>query len=354
MSVCTILLTAAGGAMVPLAIQQLKASKRHDVKVVAVDVKAGAPAQAIADAFHVVPFGKDPGYADAVLDVARREGVTLVMPWSDEEALALAPRAAAFAALGARLACVDPGTLAIMSDKAATFRHLAAAGVAVPDWRHAATDAELLAAIDALLPVHGAVAVKPEVSRGGRNVFVIRPDADAPMDVDEGRECHLSPQAFRALGADERRALLPAMVMERLFPPAWDIDLLCKDGAVLRSVPRRRVNPAGIPFKGGFVEDVPALHALAAEIARALKLDWLYDIDVLTTAAGEFRVIETNPRPSGSLPATIAAGIDLFDDLISLALGQDLPPATLPTRRLVLPFTSAVISDDSALMGQFQ
>lgn len=350
----TVLLTAAGGAMVPLAIEQMHRSRRHAIRVVAVDIRDGVAAQVAADAFHVVPPGRDSAYADAVLDVVRREGATLVMPWSDEEALALAPHAARFAALGATLACTTPENLSVMSDKAATFRHLGAAGIPVPDWRHAETDAQLMAALDDLMVLHGAVAIKPERSRGGRNVYVVRPDVDAVLDVDEGRECHLSPAAFLALGEEGRRELLPAMVMERLVPPAYDIDILCRGGQVLRSVPRRRVNPAGIPFRGGIVEDLPGLHALAADIARALGLDWLYDIDVFTTRKGAWRVIETNPRPSGSLPATIAAGIDLFDDLVSLAQGQELPPLALPARRLVLPFTAAVVSDDTALLDRYQ
>ncbi len=349
-SKATILLTAGGGAMVPLAIRQMHDSRRHQIRVVAVNTQAGVAAEAMADAFHVVPYGTDPGYVDAVLDIVRRDGVTLVMPWSDEEALALAPHADRFAALGAVLACTTPENLAIMSDKAATFRRLGDVGIPVPDWRHAETDAQLLAALDDLMAVHGAAVVKPERSRGGRNVYVVRPDADTVMDVDEGRECHLSPAAFLALGEEGRRALLPAMVMERLVPPAYDIDILCRRGQVLRCVPRRRINPAGIPFRGGVIENLPELHALAADIARVLNLDWLYDIDVFTTRDGAWRVIETNPRPSGSLPATIAAGIDLFDDLVSLAQGKTLPPLTLPDQRLVLPFTAAIASDDAALL----
>jgi carbamoyl-phosphate synthase large subunit len=337
--------------MVPLAIRQLKESRRHSIRVIAVNEKPGVAAQVMADTFHVVPSGGDSGYADAVLRICESEPGALVLPWSDEEALTLAPKAAEFRMVGATLMCATPETLCMMSDKAASFAHLTQHKIPVPEWHLAHNDEELMGRLDDLLARRGAAAVKPERSRGGRNVYVIRPEEQKRFDIGAGREVHLSPREFQAMTPEARAKLLPALVMERLVPPGYDIDVLCRGGEVLRSVPRRRINPAGIPFMGGVVINHAELHDLATRVVAAFNLDWLYDIDVFSTMSGELRVMETNPRPSGSLPATVAAGIPLFDDLISLAHGEALPPLALPALSLVLPFTDTVATTDSTLIA---
>jgi len=133
---------------------------------------------------------------------------------------------------------------------------------------------------------------------------------------------------------------LPAMVMERLFPPAYDIDVLAQDGEPLRVMPRRRLNPAGVPFTGGVLApDNEPLIALARSVTRALSISWLYDYDVMTDAQGRPMVIEVNPRPSGSIAAAILAGVPFYDDLISLAKGEPLPNIAMPEPVAVVPFT---------------
>ncbi len=132
---------------------------------------------------------------------------------------------------------------------------------------------------------------------------------------------------------------LPAIVMERLFPPAFDIDVLAKDGIMLRAMPRRRLNPAGIPFTGGVLVPQPDLLALAERITAALGLSWLYDYDLMSTRAGMPVPIELNPRPSGSIAAAILAGVPFYDDLISVAKGEPLQAITMPGEIAVIPYT---------------
>lgn len=335
-----ILVTAAGGALAPLNIRLMKAGARHDVEVVAVDLRADAVGRWFADHFETVPAGDDPGYGEAVVDLVTRQGIDLVLPWSDEEALALAAMRDRIAAAGAVLACAATETLGIMNDKGETYRVLEAAGIDCPRWRIAETPEALDAAI-AEIDTGGngdGFVIKPTVGRGNRGTLVVRGDIEGSEHWQDSRELHMDRETFRREQRAAVVAALPVMVMERLYPPAFDIDVLARSGEVLRAVPRRRLNPAGVPFRGSIIDPRADLLDLAGRVTRALDLSWLYDYDIMCRADGSPAILELNPRPSGSIAAAIIAGIPFYDDLISLAKGEALPPRAEIPAIAVIPW----------------
>ena len=52
-------------------------------------------------------------------------------------------------------------------------------------------------------------------------------------------------------------------------------------------MPRRRLNPAGVPFAGGIMVPTDELIGLAKQITAALAVSWLYDYDIMTSADGK-------------------------------------------------------------------
>jgi hypothetical protein len=136
--------------------------------------------------------------------------------------------------------------------------------------------------------------------------------------------------------------------MERLHPPAYDIDVLARNGRVLRAMPRRRLNPAGVPYTGSILTPSGSLLEIAARITQALELSWLYDFDLMTNAAGDAVAIEVNPRPSGSIAAAILAGVPFYDDLIALANGLPLANVKMPAEATVIPFMDCIVAPAGA------
>jgi carbamoylphosphate synthase large subunit len=343
------LVTAAGGALAPLNIRLMKASQRHDVWVAAVDTNEDAVGRHFADHFTVVPKGDDPGYADAVAEIVKQNDIDIVLPWSDEEALSLAGNRERIEETGAVLTCTSSATLQMMNDKAVSFRVLEDAGISVPDWSVAEDKESLQTAIDRYRSEKRDFVVKPIVARGNRGTFVIRQDVDEISNYLGSRELHMNYDAFMREYYDESVSYLPNMVMERLFPPAYDIDVLAQGGRMLRVMPRERMNPAGIPFTGGILRPRENLLTLAERVTAVLKLDWLYDYDLMTRQDGEPVVIELNPRPSGSIAAAILAGVPFYEDLISLTKGEPLPEVEMPSELSVVPYIDcSIVSSASA------
>jgi carbamoyl-phosphate synthase large subunit len=340
----TILVTATGGGLSAQSIALMKASRRHDVRVVAVNAGESATARAVADEFHVVPRGSEAGYVEAIADIARRCSVDLVLPWSDEEALALAAARERIEHHGTRLACANADMLRMMSDKARCYAFLSERGVPVPESYDCASVEELEAALGRFYEI-GEFAIKPKQSRGNRGIVVVRSDVSGVRLSHSGREQHMDFSTFREECRRTLDARLPLVVSQRMREPAYDIDVLADGGLALRVVPRRRHNPEGMPFLGNTIVNDPALVALGQQVASAVGLSWLYDFDVMVDDSGNPTVIECNPRPSGSCAASVVAGVPLFDDLISYAKGEILAPQShLPAEVRVLPTTSLMVA----------
>jgi spore coat polysaccharide biosynthesis protein SpsF (cytidylyltransferase family)/biotin carboxylase/RimJ/RimL family protein N-acetyltransferase len=336
----TVLVTAASGPNVPQAIRYFKASNRHALRVIAVDMKPKGAAGHFADAFLQVPAGTDSGYVQAISAIADSYDVDLILPWSDEEALALANARQPIEERGIILACAPAELLRDMSDKAKACAWLSSLSLPVGQWTRADSREAIAEVVRAIAGRTGEAAIKPANSRGGRNIFVIRKDVRGAKSVNYGRETHLDLATFLDEFLDAAAALVPVVVMERLFEPIFDIDVLAWQGEAKRIVPRRRHNPGGVPFEGNDVLPDAKLIELGRRTAKAIGLNWLYDFDVMTDAQGNPVLIELNPRPSGSMPASIAAGVPLLDDLISLAKGEPLPDVTVPVAQTVVPYAA--------------
>jgi len=342
--VIRLLVTCAGGDLVSDSIHLMRAC-RSDLFIVGVDRSPNAAGKYWCDAFHVVPGGAEPDYLDAILDLVHQHGVNLVLPWSDEEAIVMARHRDRFEAAGVALVCAPLEAIEVMSDKSRFYHLLAREKVAVPQFRDAASTQEIEQAYADLRDAGVRdMVVKPARSRGGRNVFLISEALRECQTYNGGRELHMGPDAFFKDYLHEAASHAPVVVMERLYAPAYDIDILAHCGRALRVVPRRRLNPAGIPAWGNVIEADPALVEIGHSVARALNLSWLYDCDVMQTHEGRYVAIEMNPRPSGSVSVAVTAGIPLFADLFDLADGKtELAPCVLPAGRKVVTYLTARI-----------
>lgn len=339
-----IIVTAVGGTLAPLNIRLLKQARHGEVWVLGVDTRADAIGRYFADAFAVVPRGDKAGYADAILALVAKHKINLILPLSDEEALALAANRARFDAAGATLACAPLETLQLMSDKFATYELLAKSGIAMPAYVLVNSPTALASAVDRFAKEFGEFAVKPVTARGNRGTVVVRKDVQGAHPYMGSRELHMDFDTFRREHLQAMPA--PAIVMERLFAPAYDIDVLARDGQMLRAMPRKRINPAGAPFAGSTLTPSRPLLELAERITAVLKLSWLYDYDIMTSAAGDPVAIEINPRSSGSIAAAILAGEPFYDDLFALALGEPLSSRRVTTETTVLPFMDCLVLPD--------
>lgn len=332
-----ILITCVGGTMVPIALRWLADHSRVPFEVHGADVNDAPLAIAHLEKFHRIPMGEDKGYVDAMFSIAEREGIRVIVPWSDGEAFALAGAASRFKDIGCEILTSSAEVMSVIGDKLATYQALSAGGLAVP--QHCVIDSadELGDVIERYGYPGRSVIVKPIDGRGGRGLFVLLGHDVTPPWLGAGRrERRLTEEEFSAI--DQRQLVTGrTLVMPCLHEPVFDADVLAQNGTVQAVVIRRRHNPAGIPWTGNTICRNPKFEAYARKVTEILNLDGAHDIDLMSDDKGNPALLEVNPRMSGSMPATLMAGIGFLDAALVGRLGIELP-VTLPDHDVeVLP-----------------
>jgi carbamoyl-phosphate synthase large subunit len=290
-----VLVTGAGGPAGVAVIRRLVALGH---RVVAADADGAAPGNRLAPTGVLLPRADHPRYTDALIGVATAFGVDALISTVAEELPALTGAAARLSENGIATWLPDREAVDLCCDKAAFAERMHAA--AVP---HPAT----AATAGALLDVPGPWVVKPRAGRGSRGVQLL----DDPERV-----------------VDALRAEPDLIAQTRLEGREFTADaLVARDGRLLTVVPRwREETKAGISVKGTTFESAAVTEVVAAALA-AVGLTGPANVQGFVADDGSTTVVEINPRFSGGLPLTLAAGADV----VSLYLrGVRDPAADLP------------------------
>jgi carbamoyl-phosphate synthase large subunit len=329
-----------GGDLAPEFILAIKGSKVYDVEVIGVDVNPNASGELFADYFYQVPMGDASNYIETILDIVKKHKINLILPGSDGEALALSIKKDSFLQEQCQIATIDSLNLQLLSDKSVQYKALQDAGVAIAKWQKAETIEELNHSVLQFFDEFEELVIKPCISRGNRGVIVLRPELKTVENYLGARELHMNLETYQTKYQKSYQEYLPAIVMQRLLEPAYDLDVLGWKGNPIIVVPRKRHNPVGIPFTGNTIINSPELIKLGEQVIKAFDLSWMYDVDVMTASDGKPYVLEVNPRYSGSCPSSIIAGIPLFDALIALAKNDNIPTMKIPQNKEVIPYTA--------------
>jgi carbamoyl-phosphate synthase large subunit len=292
-------LITAGSRRVPLVqgFQRALSQSANGGVVIVTDVNEMSPAVYAADRAYRVGLSKDPGYIDQILAIAIGEGVRLVVPTIDDELTIFGEARPRFAEHGILVAVSRPETSALCDDKFATCGELARRGVAAArSWQPDGLPA------NPTFPLF----VKPRRGRGSVGAHAIRNARELAFFLDyvDG-----------------------PIIQEYLHGPEYTLDVLCDfSGRPVSIVPRRRDHiRAGVIDRGYTVHD-PALMALAQACTTALPFFGAINIQC-RVVDGRPVVFEINPRFSGGIPLTIAAGADFPRMLVDLAAGRPVAPA---------------------------
>jgi carbamoyl-phosphate synthase large subunit len=283
---------------VPLvqAFQAAIAASGRPGRVVVTDVNPLSPAVHVAERWYHVPIATSPDYLDAIISICQAERISLIVPTIDDELELFASAAKWFLARGIRVAVSPEWTSRACNDKLTACRFLRDKGIrAAESWLLEELPAE------PAFPLF----IKPRFGRGGVGAFRIRDARDL---------------AFFSTYVDA------PIIQEFLDGPEYTIDLFCDfNHRPLAIVPRERaVVRAGVMDRGRTVHD-PALIGLAQSVAAAMPFLGAVNIQC-RVVAGVPVVFEINPRFSGGIPLTIAAGADFPAMLLDLTLGRKVAP----------------------------
>jgi carbamoyl-phosphate synthase large subunit len=338
------MVTASGAPGTAALLRALRENGEREVRLVGTDMSAQAIGRHLCDSFHVVPAGSDPGFADAMLEVAEREGADAVLPQSSFDLLGLAEARDRFEAA---VLVASPEAIRRSNDKADSYAMLDAIGVRGPAWRRVRGGEAVAGAARELGYPGEDVALKPVFSSGSRGFRILSASADRREQLLTNR-----PGVAEALRLEDLLELLgdndtELLVMELARGKERTVDGFAETGRIVLGHPKtREAMRAGLAMYFETLDD-PELMEVADKIVAELRLDHFFNIQLV----GD-HVIEVNPRIS-----TIVYQDDLNLPYLGVkhALGElsdedveEARPRIRPTRRVLRYFDQVEWDDPSA------
>ena len=278
-----VLVTGAGGAA-GVAVARALGNAGHDV--IAADPDPLAAGRHLAVAEVDVPMATDPTFAATIVGAVARHRVDAIVCTVAEEMPSLWAAHDDVTAAGAALWLSPADAVEACIDKQRFAKVAHAAGLPIPATSFGAPDG-----------VPGPWVVKPRFGRGSRDVH----------HVDEVRDL-----------APTLRRTPDAIVQTRCRGTEFTVDVLVdRDGDLACAVPRWRLETkAGISTKGLTFSDLRVTELVRATVDAfglegAINVQGFFAPDDRVTPV---RLVEVNPRFSGGLPLSLAAGADLVGE----------------------------------------
>src|SRR3954471_14316277 len=165
------MVTASGAPGTAALLRGLRENGERPVRLVGTDMSERAIGRHLCDAFHLVPAGSDPGFADALLEICEKEAVDAILPQSSFDLPGLAAAKERFEGIAVLVA--SPEAIRRSNDKAETYALLDRIGVRAPAWRRVAGGEAVAAAAQELGYPDEEVCFKPVFSSGSRGFRVL-------------------------------------------------------------------------------------------------------------------------------------------------------------------------------------
>ncbi|MBF0170608.1 MAG: ATP-grasp domain-containing protein [Nitrospinae bacterium] len=247
---------------------------------------------------HMVPFSDSPSYLPRLLEICQQEHIRLVVPTIDEELINFGSWKEEFVRNGAIPLVSDTTVGRICRDKFQTARWFG-------EHQFPFATTWLPGDIDpakAKYPLF----IKPRKGRGSVGAHMIKNERELRFFVDYVED---------------------PVIQTYLHGSEFTVDVLAGlDGRILSVVPRQRmVIRSGVCDRGQTVMD-KELIALCARICETMQVVGPVNLQ-LKKQRGKATFFEVNPRFSGAIQLTVAAGADFFRMIVEEALGRNPAPA---------------------------
>jgi carbamoyl-phosphate synthase large subunit len=292
------IVTGAGGAAGVAVIRALSA---RGVRVIAADADAMAAGLRLVDSGSTVPTCADPTFLERICQLARETGAGVLISTIAEEMPQLARGHARLAAAGLRTWLPAPEVVETCIDKWRFALAVRSAGISAP-----------ATALGHARKVPGPWIVKPRFGRGSRHVYTADSEDELQWTL--------------------RRVPEP-IVQTRLAGREFTVDCLVgRDGKLAGAVPRWRLETkAGISTRGATFVSEAVVEGVRGLLA-SLGLRGPANVQGFVATDGSVSFVEVNPRFSGGLPLSLAAGADLVGEYLRGVVGLPIDPHRLEYR----------------------
>ena len=234
------------------------------------------------DRFHVVPLPQDPGYADALVAIARREGVDVYVPVCSPVSAYYDAQAKKALSEYCEVLHFDPETLHTLDDKAAFAATAEALGLRVPESHRITRPGQV-----------------PEIVDGRDRTFVLK-----SIPYDPVRRLDLTPLPRPTPAAT--RAFVEALPISSDHPWVLQEFVTGQEYCTHSTVRGGRVQLHACCESSAFqinyaMVDKPEIEAWVTRFVGALELTGQASLDFIQAGDGTVYAIECNPRTHSAI-----------------------------------------------------
>ena len=316
-----ILFTSVGGPLFPVLLKFLKKDKQLKIThVVGIDRRKISNIINL-NKFYLVKDNNKYKYIKKIINICIEEKIKLIVPYSDTEAKIISQFKNKLSNLGIKSLVNNYSTIKKIENKCVTYNILKKKKIKVPIFKKIKNIIQLKKALIEFNYPEKGIVLKPINNAGGRGVIILNGKKfKSESLLLKGKRIQLINKEKKTF-SKKLFKYGDLMMMEILKAPAYDVDNFNfkKDNLI---VIRRRINPAGIPYKGNYIINNKKIEQYCRKISTTLKLKYLTDIDLLTGKNNEPLLLEVNPRPSGSSVVSYFAGIPLFSYCIAKVMNK--------------------------------
>ena len=266
-----------------------------------------------------VPMGDSKEYIKRLYDIVDQYSIKFIIPSSDEEALTLSKNKKNLKKIECIPLCSNYEVLELINNKAKTYDICKSNKIPIADYKIVKNMDELISTIDYFRDNYSNFVLKPNDDRGSRGIYVVSKNRQKTEKI--GREIHISfDEFYKNIGLFFKN-FKDYIVMEMLLTPCHDVDVLCNNGELVEMILRKRIKSI-FPNEGHEIISNSNLYSEVKKICKIFNLNYLHDLDFMPDENGKLKLIEINPRISGSTIISCVLGYKLFDNLIALAQNQ--------------------------------
>jgi len=316
----TVIVTACGAPGGPGIIKALRQVKERNIRIVGTDANSIASGLLLSDEAYVVPQGQSKSYISAMSKLAKKTKADVILPLSSMELLPLSKNRATFGDV--KVVVNKERSLEIALNKRKCYEYLKGRNIPLPDYVVVHDYEEFVEAVHALGYPKKTVCFKPPVSKGQRGFRILREDVDLRKLLLETKPDNTI-TTLKSVSNILSKGFRELLVMEYLAGPEYSVDSLVKNGKSLVVIPRRRVETRLGISSVGVVEKNDEVIEVVKKINRAFKFDYNINVQLKYSTDGTPNLVEINPRVSGTICLSAAAGPNLPYLAIKLSLKEN-------------------------------
>ena len=319
-----ILMTGGGAPGAAGIIKCLREEKSF--RIVVADANPEVVGKHLGDHFETIPLADSPDFIDNILSVCKKNNIHLVLPLVTKELIPFAERIKEFDVLDIKVLVSTLSSLEIANDKGKLYEFLQWRGIPVPAFKIVETVQQFKEAVTALGYPTNQLCFKPCIANGSRGFRVLSEEINELDLLFNHKPASTFLRLSKAIDILSSGTFPELLVAEYLPGEEYSVDCLANHGDPVIIVPRlrkRMIN--GISVEGELVEEKNII-VYCRQIIKELQLHGNIGIQVKKSSAGQFLMLEINPRVQGTIAAVLGGGVNLPVLAVKQELG--LPVST--------------------------